>query len=143
MMTKPKSIEDMERDELITEVYTLADRLKRSQSQRRRWEEKYFDVFKRLEETMDHFGKLNLPPEEILATARKVGGYAGAGDWKMARKVLLNYKMVGSCAKCKINLYGEDRTPGENMPCNVVGCPYERPDEQSPMTRAELAALGV
>lgn len=52
--------------------------------------------------------------------------------------------VIGECFNCGINVYADTQRPADyTMPCNVPGCPFERPEDQdkSPLTLAEIERL--
>ena len=54
--------------------------------------------------------------------------------WSIVERMLGssgNLKARGICLKCKINLFGKNIKPSESsLPCGIVGCPFERKEEQ-------------
>lgn len=48
------------------------------------------------------------------------------------RKEKIDYgDKTGSCSVCNINLWSDYDGKPAIMPCNIKGCPYEKPEEQN------------
>jgi len=87
----------------------------------------------------DKIATLVIPPDEFRETARRLAGFAKQGEWNAVKKILTNYKIVGSCSNCGINVYGKEVLPDPGtMPCNTPGCPFEKSTDQHRLTVEDL-----
>lgn len=82
------------------------------------------------------------PDEKWREWSQRVLGYVATGQMKAALSILHNQKIIGFCRHCGINLCGERAEPvPQAMPCNLVNCPFERPEKQEHLEAGDLLAL--
>ena len=95
----------------------------------------YTGLQKKVTRLLGKISKITIPPDQLQQLATRAAGFAAEDNWAEAEKILRNYRRIGECPRCSINLYGAEKTPDAHiMPCGVGGCPYDKTESTDAST---------
>jgi hypothetical protein len=125
--TMKKSVKDMNRVELVSEISRLNEEVRVSENAKRAAKKTRDKALASIQAAAQRFALTDIPDSEIRGVARRLFGSIACGDSEMVCRIMGSYNCVGICRLCKINLYSDRSTPAKKaMPCGVTGCPFEK-----------------